>query len=60
MMNVIHVMYMQGRLLAGDPIVLTGDMAARARFGTSVVNLGDVNDDGYEGDCVCLSVCVCV
>ena len=40
----------QGRLSASDPIVLSGDTAAKSRFGTSVTRLGDVNDDGYEGD----------
>ena len=34
----------------GDPIILTGDTAARSRFGTSVTRIGDVNDDGYEGE----------
>ena len=41
---------MQGMLSERNPIVLAGDTAAKARFGTSVVKLGDVNDDGYEGD----------
>jgi len=32
----------------------------RGRFGTSVANLGDIDDDGYEGvcmrcDCVCIA-----
>lgn len=31
-----------------NPIVLSGEQIARARFGSSVVNIGDVNDDGYE------------
>lgn len=31
-----------------NPIVLSGDEMPRARFGSSVVNIGDVNDDGYE------------
>ena len=40
---------MQGGISVADPIFLTGDNATNARFGTSVVNLGDVNDDGFEG-----------
>lgn len=39
----------QGNINAQEPIILSGDRASRARFGTSIVNLGDVNDDGYEG-----------
>ena len=43
-------MYTQGNINDANPIVLEGDRATRARFGTSVVNIGDVNDDGFEGD----------
>ena len=43
-------MYTQGQITDDDPIVLSGDRSPRARFGTSVVNIGDVNDDGFEGE----------
>ena len=36
--------------MANDPIILNGDMEQRSRFGTSITRLGDVNDDGYEGN----------
>ena len=41
----------QGTLLTteNDVIVLDGDQATGARFGTSLTRIGDVNDDGYEG-----------
>ena len=32
-----------------DPIILSGDGAPNARFGTSITRIGDVNDDGFEG-----------
>ena len=41
--------YVQGNITDENPIVLSGDSFPRARFGTSVVNIGDVNDDGFEG-----------
>ena len=42
-----------GNINDANPIILPGDEIARARFGSSVVNIGDVNDDGYEGTCTC-------
>ena len=42
-------MDVQGNISIADPIILTGDTAPKARFGTSMVKLGDVNDDGFEG-----------
>ena len=42
-------MHTQGDISDDNPIVLPGDRIARARFGSSVINIGDVNDDGYEG-----------
>ena len=42
-------MHTQGDISDDNPIILPGDEIARARFGSSVVNIGDVNDDGYEG-----------
>ena len=44
----------QGDISDTNPIVLSGEQIARARFGSSVVNIGDVNDDGYEGECHCV------
>ena len=44
-------MHTQGDISDDNPIILPGDGIARARFGSSVVNIGDVNDDGYEGTC---------
>ena len=44
-------MHTQGNINDANPIILPGDEIARARFGSSVVNIGDVNDDGYEGTC---------
>ena len=43
-------MYTQGQITDDNPIVLSGDGSPRARFGTSVINIGDVNDDGFEGE----------
>ena len=34
-------------------MVLEGQVE-RGRFGTSVVNLGDIDDDSYEGVCMCI------
>ena len=34
-------------------MVLEGQVE-RGRFGTSVVNLGDIDDDSYEGVCICI------
>jgi len=45
-------------------VILEGQVT-RGRFGTSVANLGDIDDDGYEGvcmrcDCASEAVTVCV
>ncbi len=40
-------MFMQGTL-STEPVRLDG-LVAGGRFGTSMTNLGDVDDDGYEG-----------
>ena len=40
-------------------MVLEGQVE-RGRFGTSVVNLGDIDDDGYEGVCYVYRVALCV
>ena len=37
--------------LSPDSVVLEGQVT-RGRFGTSVTNLGDIDDDGYEGVCM--------
>ena len=29
------------------------------RFGSAVASLGDINNDDYEGVCVCVRACVC-
>ena len=36
--------------LSQTSVVLEGQVE-RGRFGTSLVNLGDIDDDGYEGVC---------
>ena len=40
--------HLQGTL-NNESITLAGYEIAYSRFGSSVVNIGDVNDDGYEG-----------
>ena len=41
-------------------MVLEGQVE-RGRFGTSVANLGDIDDDGYEGVCMYVyRVALCV
>ncbi len=40
-------MFIQG-FLSEEPLILFG-MVKRGRFGNSLVNLGDLNDDGYDG-----------
>ena len=45
--------------LSSDSVILEGQVM-RGRFGTSVTNLGDIDDDGYEGVCMrCDCDCVC-
>ena len=36
--------------LAEKPLVLNGDGAVRARFGSAVANVGDLDVDGYNGE----------
>ena len=50
--------------LSSDSVILEGQVT-RGHFGTSVTNLGDIDDDGYEGvcmrcDCASEAVTVCV
>ena len=42
-----------------DPIVVYGSGVANGRFGFSIVNLGDANNDGYEGVTFDLAVFYC-
>ena len=42
-----------------DPIVVSGSGVANGRFGFSIVNLGDANNDGYEGVTFDLAVFYC-
>ena len=37
--------------LSSDSVILEGQVT-RGHFGTSVTNLGDIDDDGYEGVCM--------
>ena len=41
----------QNGSLSSTPIIVEGDVA-RGRFGSSLTNLGDVDNDGYEGECL--------
>ena len=44
------IIYIQGTgtLDTDDPIVITGTVN-KGRFGSAIVNLGDINSDGFEG-----------
>ena len=39
---------MQGTLDAENPIIIPGTVD-RGRFGLAIVNIGDINNDGFEG-----------
>ena len=48
----IHV---QGTLDTASPVIITGTVD-RGRFGSAIVNIGDINSDGFEGgDYMCFS-----
>lgn len=36
--------------MSSEPLIFEG-RAARGRFGMSLLNLGDIDQDGYEGTC---------
>lgn len=42
-----HVVRPQGTV-SSEPLIFEGQ-AARGRFGMTVINLGDIDQDGYEG-----------
>ena len=48
----LYLSWSQGNLSLTS-VVLEGQVE-RGRFGTSVVNLGDIDDDSYEGVCMCI------
>ena len=50
------VLPQEGNLNSTPTIILEGDVD-RGRFGSSLTNLGDVDNDGYEGECMwgCIS-----
>ena len=44
---IVHVR-VQGTLDTENPIIITGTVD-RGRFGSAIVNIGDINNDGVEG-----------
>ena len=48
----VHTLYIQatGSLDAENPIVIQGT-ENKGRYGSAIVNLGDINNDGFEGVC---------
>ena len=46
---VLHAcIHVQGTLDTENPIIITGTVG-KGRFGSAIVNVGDINDDGFEG-----------
>lgn len=37
-----------GNVTSEEPIIITGS-EMKGRFGSAIVNLGDINSDGFEG-----------